>query len=164
MSWTNNWIHWFWIHKNKSLSQFGCGGGGWVVGFGVSWILTSALVLFSLILRPVLETSLGQWPGPGPKLDNTSRLHIIIICNIDGVGRVNCNLHTVLYVWLYWNWKCIWKHFFNVFNNKFIFEVSTYAQLCFQNDYFILRRSSFDFDSNLLHLRVDWDDQDPSLS
>ena len=37
---------------------------------GVSQIIASALVLLRHELRPVLENSLGQWPGPGPKLDN----------------------------------------------------------------------------------------------
>ena len=41
--------------------------GGWLVG--VSVIIASALVLLRQELRPVLENSLGQLPGPGPKLD-----------------------------------------------------------------------------------------------
>ena len=44
------------------------GGGGWWVG--VSVIIALALVLLRQELKPVLENSLGQWPGPGLELDN----------------------------------------------------------------------------------------------
>ena len=37
---------------------------------GVSVIIASALVLLRQELKPVLENSLGQRPGPGPELDN----------------------------------------------------------------------------------------------
>ena len=40
---------------------------GWWVYF---WIIASALVLLGQVLRSVLENSLGQWPGPGPELEN----------------------------------------------------------------------------------------------
>ena len=41
---------------------------------GVSQIIASALVLLRHELRPVLENSLGQWPGPGPELDNKFKI------------------------------------------------------------------------------------------
>ena len=51
---------------------------GWWVYF---WIIASALVLLREELRPVLENSLGQGPGPGPKLDNSGK-KIFMPCNI----------------------------------------------------------------------------------
>ena len=56
------------LQWNNDFEKFLVVGGWWVVG--VSVIIASALVILRQELRPVVENSLGQWPGPGPELDN----------------------------------------------------------------------------------------------
>ena len=62
-----------------AFEKFLVGGGGlwWVVD--VSHIIASALVLLRQELRPVLENSLGQWPGPEVYICNMKPRKVFVI-------------------------------------------------------------------------------------